>query len=201
LKKSFQIIAITQENFHKNEVSQICKLLAAGCKTLHVRKPHASTEALRSLLFQIPKPFYKNIVLHSHYELLKEFKLKGAHLPEKTRLSASAINFLHRNKLKIISTSFHSEKEINLNRRKYEYVFLSPIFASISKANYKGNFDLEKLKPLLKKKNNVVALGGINHKNLLSVQQAGFSAAASIGSIWKGNDPAKNYKKLISKIK
>ncbi|MEO8759791.1 MAG: thiamine phosphate synthase [Bacteroidia bacterium] len=134
--------------------------------------------------------------MHSHYKLAKEFDLKGIHLTEKERKS-KRIN----STLKIISTSFHSTTEILKNRRKYEYVFLSPVFDSISKQGYKSNFSLEELKFFLKRKKNIIALGGINAENIESVKQKGFAGAAILGSIWETKNPAKSYNELALKIK
>lgn len=201
MKNKFKIIILTTEGFSPGETDGICNLFKAGLSSLHIRKPNSTKEELRDYLLKIPKAFYKNIVVHSHYELIKEFKLQGAHLTAKSRASAKTINFLKRNKIKIVSTSFHSISEINQSRRKYEYVFLSPVFDSISKKNYKSNFDLGKLHSLLKRKKNIIALGGISDENIETVRRAGFHGGAVLGFIWKNKNPEKNYKKLISKIK
>jgi thiamine-phosphate pyrophosphorylase len=201
LNNRFKIILLTPEHFVKNEIDHVCRFFKSGLEILHMRKPSASKKDLRDYLKQIPEKFHKFIVLHNHYELVKEFHLKGAHLTSKSRISKNQIDFLIRNKIKIISSSFHSVKAINLNRRKYEYMFLSPVFDSISKTNYKSNFDLENLKPLLRKKKNIIALGGINDKNIASVKQIGFSGAAALGFVWESKKPMKNYKKLMLKIK
>jgi len=202
LNKSFKIIVITPEKFFENEIYFLGNLFAANLGLLHVRKPGFSKEELTDYLNQIPKRFYKRIILHAHFELVKTFKLKGAHLAEKTRKSVRQINFLNKNKIKIISASFHNLNEIKRCSRKYEYVFLSPVFNSISKNNYKSRLHLETLKPFLKKnKNNIVALGGICDKNIGSVKISGFSGAATVGYVWESKNPVKNYKKLLSKIK
>jgi thiamine-phosphate pyrophosphorylase len=200
LKTRFKIIVITPEHFLRNEITFVCKLFDSGLAILHIRKPSANSEELKNYLEKIPKKYYNRIVLHNHYELIKEFNLKGAHLTGKSRTSKKQISFVTRSKIKIISSSFHSVKEINLNRRKYEYMFLSPVFDSISKANYKSNFDLEKLKYFLKKKINIIALGGISDKNIKSVQQIGFSGVATLGFIWESKNAVKSYKKLALKI-
>ncbi len=201
MKKLFQIIIITPEKFIKNEIFSICKILNTKGSLLHLRKPDFSKEEMELYLRQFPESILNRIVLHSHYELVKTFKLRGAHLTENSRTSFKKINFLKRNKIKIISTSFHSVKEIKLSRRKYEYVFLSPVFDSISKLNYKSNFNPEKLNPFLKtNKSKIIALGGITLDNVVLAKQVGFSGAASIGYIWESKSPLKNYKALTSKV-
>lgn len=194
---SFELVVITPEKDFSKETEVICHLFKAGLKTLHVRKPNASLNELRGYIKNIPKTFHKRIVIHSHYNLTKEFKLKGIHLTEKTRKSK-----FRANDLKIVSASFHSTTDIFKSRRKYEYVFLSPVFDSISKQGYTSNFTNDELTLFLKKsKQNVFALGGINYRNILSVKKLKFSGAAALGYIWESKNPLERYKKLVSKIK
>jgi thiamine-phosphate pyrophosphorylase len=193
----FELIVITLEQNHPKEIETITSLFELGLQRLHVRKPNANTEELREYIQCIPKHFHKIIVIHSHYELTKEFNLKGIHLTEKARELKSKGN-----QYKIVSTSFHTTKDILKSRRKYEYVFLSPVFDSISKQGYKSNFKLEDLKSFLKSnKNKVIALGGINQQNINQAKEMGFSGAAVLGYIWGSKNPIENYKKLLSKIK
>ena len=200
MRTQFKIILLTPESSSKSEIKNICKLFSIGLSTLHLRKPGFSEIQLRHYLLQIPKKYHNRIVLHTHYALVKEFNLKGAHLTEKERASKKTIAFLQRTKIRIVSTSFHSTVHINRNRRKYEYVFLSPIFDSISKKGHKSRFILERIQSILKR-NKIIALGGINDKNILSTKEIGFAGAATIGYIWEGKNPVQQYKKLISKIK
>jgi thiamine-phosphate pyrophosphorylase len=192
----FKLIVITPEENHLKEVPLIILLFESGLQLLHVRKPKATESELRGYLEQIPKKFHKKIVIHSHYKLVKEFGLKGIHLTEKVRKTGRT-----NSALKIISTSFHTTADILKNRRKYEYVFLSPVFDSISKKSYKSSFDLEKLKSFLRKRKNVIALGGISAKNIETVKKVGFSGLAVIGTVWQSKNPVKSYKELALKIK
>jgi thiamine-phosphate pyrophosphorylase len=198
---SFSLIVITPEKKHPKEIEIICMLFKNGLSTLHVRKPGLAKDELKTYLQEIPKQFHKRVVIHAHYELLKEFNLKGAHLTEEAKISFNKVSFLKKEKLKIISASFHNYKDILKSRRIYEYVLLSPIFNSISKQGYKSNFDLDELKHLLKRKKNIIALGGIHSKNIKNLKKTGFYGAAVLGSIWESKNPVKNYKELVSKIK
>lgn len=193
---SFKLIIITPEKNHIKEFELIASLFESGLQLLHIRKPKASENELRNYLEQIPKKFYKKIIIHSHYKLAKEFGLKGIHLTEKVR-KTKRIN----SSMKIVSTSFHTANEVLKSRRKYKYIFLSPVFDSISKKGYKSNFDLEDLNSFLKKKKNIIALGGVNIKNIESIKETGFKGAATIGGIWESKNPVKSYKELALKIK
>jgi thiamine-phosphate pyrophosphorylase len=192
----FLLLVISPEKDHRKEIEIIASLFDEGLKTLHLRKPSFTEEKLRSYLQKIPKKFHKRIVIHSHYNLTDEFNLKGVHLPEKERKLKTRNVYP-----KIISTSFHTTTEILKSRKKYDYVFLSPIFDSISKKGYKSNFTSEELNLLLKKRKNVIALGGINPKNIKTTTQIGFTGAAVLGYLWKSKDSVTAYKELVSKIK
>jgi len=192
----FSLIVITPEKNHQKEIEIIAYLFECGLKILHVRKPTFTEDELRNYIEEIPKKFYKKIVIHSHYKLAKEFSLKGIHLTEKER-KLNRINSAS----KIISTSFHSIEEVLKSRRKYKYVFLSPTFDSISKQGYKSNFNLEELELFLKRKKNVIALGGINSKNIATIKQISFAGAAVLGFVWESKNLVKDYKELTLKIK
>ena len=82
--------------------------------------------------------------------------------------------------------SRHSFKELE-NITEYDYVFLSPIFDSISKVGYTHAFTSEDLlnaksTGLINKK--VIALGGINAENIPIAHQYGFGGVAVIGALW-----------------
>jgi thiamine-phosphate pyrophosphorylase len=193
----FTVVVITPEQTSPKETEVISGLFKAGLKTLHVRKPLAGIQELKSYLQHIPENFLKRIVVHSHYTLAKEFNLKGIHLTEKAKkLKVKSYN------VKVVSASFHSTKDILKSRRKYEYVFLGPVFDSISKKNYKSNFTSEELSIFLKRtKQHVTALGGINNKNIKTIKQLNFSGAAVLGYIWEAPDPVVAFKKLLSETR
>ncbi|HWY38863.1 MAG TPA: thiamine phosphate synthase [Bacteroidia bacterium] len=199
MKKHFHIILLTPEGYHDKEIHILNELFLAGLDTLHVRKPGFSKQKLRDYLAGIPRRFHKKTVIHSHYSLLKEFDLKGIHLTEKTRRKKLPV-FFNRKK-HALSASFHSIHDVKSSRRKYDHIFLSPVFNSISKKNYKSIFDREELTGFLRNKNNITALGGISDKNIKLVKQMGFAGAAVLGFIWENKSPRQAYKKLASKIK
>ena len=105
----------------------------------------------------------------------------------------------------IISASFHTLHDLNENDFPYQYVFLSPVFDSISKPGYSAKFELKRLAEelkLIKNKNpflpKVIALGGISAKNIIQVKEAGFSGAALLGAIWESANPVQAYQHIQS---
>lgn len=193
---------ISPEKIIQRETQKVIELFEAGLSVFHLRKPHASKEELIQYLENIPKKYHTRIVLHQHYGLAGKFKIKGVHLPEKKRNSTGAIRSLLRKKIKIVSTSFHSIEEISRSRRKYEYIFLSPVFDSISKKGYKKNFSIEDIRSELSSlQQNIIALGGVSNKNITTLKDARFKGAATIGYVWDSKTPIKKFQTLLSKVK
>ena len=87
-----------------------------------------------------------------------------------------------------LSRSCHSLEEIAQWKGVCDYLFLSPIFDSISKGGYTSAFTRETLLQayhdgLFSKP--VYALGGVSAYNIRSIYDYGFAGAAVIGSLWQ----------------
>jgi thiamine-phosphate pyrophosphorylase len=196
MAENFKLIIITPEKDIAGEAGIVNGLFGAGLELLHIRKPNHTIEETRNMLKAISVVFYPKIVLHNHYELLDEFNLKGAHLPERVRKGASTSWIKN-----IISTSFHAMEDILPEKINFDHAFLSPIFQSISKHGHNPSMDPNTLKNfLLSHKSEiqfpVIALGGVTDKSILQAQDMGFSGAACIGYIWKSPAPIEQFKKL-----
>ena len=71
-------------------------------------------------------------------------------------------------------------------KNDYDYVFLSPIFDSISKAGYKSSFTEEMLKDASSKgiiDKKVVALGGVTLDMIPYLKELNFGGAAMMGGV------------------
>lgn len=101
---------------------------------------------------------------------------------------------------------FHSLLELNNYRpeKRDKYVFVSPVFNSISKNGYNSSFDLAELKISLKqfhdKKNNdapqVIALGGMDEDKIGIARKIGFDGIALLGAVWHSHDPIEKFLKI-----
>jgi thiamine-phosphate pyrophosphorylase len=198
----FRLLVITAPQALPDEPRLLTELLAAGLARLHLRKPGWPAAQVEALIQALPAPFWARLVLHGHPDLVRRYALGGLHLTASQRAAAS-----RRPRLlpgQTLSTSFHSLAEIGQHRRRYDYVFLSPIFDSISKAGYAGNFDLVLVQSFLQKlasrpsyQPQVLALGGITPENIALAQQAGFAGAVALGSIWGNPDPVAAWQQLV----
>jgi thiamine-phosphate pyrophosphorylase len=184
---SFDLIVISSESDPSGEIEIISCLFKSGLEVFHLRKPDWSKEQVNNLLKKLPAAFHPKIVLHSHFELSETYDVKGIHLNEENKKRREEYS-----NYKIVSAAFHSLEDLTENVFPYEYVFLSPVFDSISKLGYKGQFDLTAIGEEWKRNQalpKVIALGGINEDNIQLVKQAGFSGAAVLGAIWQADDP------------
>ncbi len=158
------------------------------------------------LIADIKPEYHNRIVIHSHYSLMMDFPLRGIHLTEsqkrkKLRTWIKQKQLLLKNQNFTLSMSCHHLKELKKNLKKYAYVFLSPIFQSISKKNYGSSFDLSEVKRVLSKTEaDVVALGGCEIANFKKIYHLGFSGAAVLGAVWKTNDPVQNFLNIRREI-
>lgn len=191
-----KIIVISYPNRYPNEASIINDLFKNGLDILHLRKPLYSKEAMCYLLDMINIEYHNRIVIHSHYDLYLNniYDLNGIHL---TKDSKNYIN-KYINTTSKVSVSTHSFEEVLLFKDKTRYMFISPVFDSISKENYKSNISIEKLKNN-SYTNKLVALGGIQNINIESIKKLNLYGIALLGHIWKKDHEIENFK-IIKEI-
>jgi thiamine-phosphate pyrophosphorylase len=199
-----KLVVVTAEENTENEIEHLKAMLEIGLQTLHIRKPSFSKQEMKSFIRAIPGKYHKKLVLHSHHKLAIKYHLKGIHLPEYHRKSVFKYLYSYMYLYKMmrpgmsISTSFHDIYDImELPKSKYSYVFLSPVFKSISKKEYKPVYTLPKLQDKLREtKARVFAMGGVEESNLSVCQNVGFTGVGILGEIWQSPDPVEKFNKL-----
>ena len=190
------MIVITNPSSVINEIKIIHSLFEAGLELLHIRKPDYSEEKMKAFLSEIKVVFRTRLILHNHHQLAEDFGLNRFHFSEKDRKKTKPNRFLKPVRFPLtISTSTHSIDEFNALSNVFDYAFLSPVFPSISKENYQSKEDLlEALKKRTNFNTKLIALGGIQSKNINQVHNAGFDDIALLGSIWNSSNPLANFK-------
>lgn len=173
-----------------NEINTIHSLFENGLELFHVRKPEFSEEGMVDFVLSIGLEYRNKLVLHSHHHLAKSFGIKRLHFSKKN----IADSFLKPNSFKL-STSTHSIEEFNALSEDFDYAFLSPVFPSISKENYVSKTDLfEAIQKRTNFNTKLLALGGIETKNIKKTLDAGFDNVALLGTIWNSKNPIENFK-------
>jgi thiamine-phosphate pyrophosphorylase len=176
-----KLIVITTPQFFRGEAEAITSLFRAGLEILHLRKPGASVEELTALLRQLSAEYLPRIVTHEHFELVSAFPLKGIHLNSRNPQPPARYTG-H------ISCSCHSLDEVAARKPTCDYVFLSPIYDSISKEGYSSAYSPESLRQAQQAgiiDSRVIALGGIDEEHLSEIASLGFGGAAFLGDIWQ----------------
>jgi thiamine-phosphate pyrophosphorylase len=186
-----KLIVITSPDFINNEAWKINALFDVGLEILHLRKPKASKPEYVGLLNSVNSKYHPKIKIHEYFELTDNYDLLGVHLNVRNPVYG-------RKKEVKISKSCHSLEELHAID-KYDYVFLSPIFDSISKEGYASNFPDEVLKETSGQgiiNDKVIALGGIDKTTLPLIQNYAFGGAAVLGAIWNSENVVESFKQL-----
>ncbi|EAY28932.1 thiamine phosphate synthase [Microscilla marina] len=183
------IIVISSPQQELNEASIIGALFEHGLEVFHLRKPTYSIYDTEALIQAIEPKFRDRVVLHHHYALAEKYNLRGIHFTGHYVKSHSdqLTNWYDKAKQQAmtVSGSKHQLKELETLEVPYNYVFLSPVFDSISKAGYKSNFaDLKSIEKY-KSATQLIALGGISLDKIDQVKRMGFDGAAVLGTVWE----------------
>ena len=134
---------------------------------------------IRNLLNELSSEERNKIIIHDYHELYEEYSLRGIHINKNvTHLPKGYQGFKTR--------SCHSLEEVKLYKNDFDYVFLSPIFDSISKQGYKSAFTEEVLRTASREgiiDEKVVALGGVTFEKIPYLEELHFGGAAMMGGI------------------
>lgn len=191
-----KLIVITTESLFDGEVMALNRLFAEGMDTLHLRKPASEEREVETILDKINPIFHSRIVLHDHFQLTGKYDLKGIHLNRRnsTPLVGRRLS---------ISKSCHSISEL-AHAEQYNYVFLSPLFDSISKQGYSKAFTAEELTEATQNgfiNTNVYALGGINIQRIAEVAHYNFGGVVVLGALWADFEQTKDMKALVKRFR
>ena len=189
-------VVITEPAMLPYEAEVIPRLLDAGVWRVHVRKPGAEEVAVARLLEEIPPKYRKRLSLHDCHALARIYGVGGVHLNRRAPLPPEGFRGL-------ISRSCHSLEELLVYKDSCDYMFLSPVFDSISKQGYKSRFTLEEIRAFSDKMSlheKVFALGGVTPGNAGLLQKAGFGGVAVLGYIWEPFLKDGNVSALLSRV-
>lgn len=175
-----KLIVVTAPTFFVEEDQIITALFEEGLDILHLCKPDSQAIYAERLLTLIPERYHRRIVIHEHFHLKEEFGLMGIHLNRNCPQEPQ-------NYSGNVSCTCHSLDEVKNKKGVYDYVFLEPVFNSITRPERQAGYTAEELRQAGKEKiidSHVMALGGISLDNLLEVKDFGFGGAVVMGALW-----------------
>ena len=184
MKQAFKLIVITPADFFEGEIDILHQLFAMGLQYLHVRKPNATEAEIANFIERINPLHYSKLVLHQYHHLAKVYNLKGVHFNGKNPINQEYTAYQQ-------SYSAHGIAEIEQLNVHLDYVFISPVFDSISKTDYKAEIGLADLERLNNSSAHpIIALGGLNADTIIEAINANFAGAALLGALWQNPEQA-----------
>ncbi len=194
--KEKKLIAVSLPRFFPGEAEAVCRLVGEGLETFHLRKPESSEAEIRTFLQTLPPAFYPRIVLHDAFPLAGELGLKGVHLNRRNPAAPAGFRGS-------VSRSCHSVEELKACGG-YEYVFLSPIFDSLSKTGYGSRFTAPALRAAAEAgliDSHVIALGGMDWSTIPQIEPYGFGGAAVLGALWQDYAASRDTGALLQRFR
>lgn len=191
-----KLIVMTQPTFFVEEDKILTSLFEEGLDCLHLYKPDSSPMYAERLLTLLSDDFYSKIVVHDHFYLKEEYKLRGIHIDDEQTPVPNG----YKGKISRTCKRIENLKEI---KRHADYVFLKSIFDSQTFSNEKSSFTANELENAAKRgliDRHVYALGGMNIDNLRIAKDLGFGGVVISGDLWNRFDihQEQDYKELIS---
>ena len=175
-----KIIAITTPKIISDDGYIIRGLLDNGVDIVHLRKPESTIDECRRLLSNLGEEYRARIVVHDYPELYYEFSLRGVHINKNIGTLPDGYDGLR-------TRSCHSFEEVVRYKDECDYLFLSPIFDSISKAGYHSAFDECSLRQASISgviDSRVIALGGVTFNKIDYLKNLNFGGVAMSGAIY-----------------
>lgn len=169
-------IAITPYHPVDGEAALIDRILDSGWEAVHLRHPEASLKEVKNIIEAVSPTNRSKIHLHGHFALTYEFNLGGLHLNRRCPTPPPGY-------VGCLSRSCHSIEEV-LESMEMDYVTLSPIFDSVSKAGYvSSGFDFARLSSSPHPP--AIALGGITPERWAALKRYQFDGFAVLGYLFK----------------
>ena len=190
--QQMKIIIITTPEIRQGETAIINALFQEGLQRLHLRKPSATASRMEEYINQIDPAYRSRIVLHDHHDLVRKMHLGGIHLNSRNPLPPAWLAEESQTHPITISRSCHSIAEAREQLPHSDYIFLSPIFDSISKEGYQSAYTEDELRQAVEEgilTAKTYALGGISLTNLPTLHRLGFQGAAILGDLWSRPTP------------
>lgn len=175
-----KLLLLSTSDFFVEEDTIINALFEEGLDLLHLRKPGSEPVYSERLLTLLPEQWHNQIIVHEHFYLKEEFNLRGIHLSERNPEPPTG----YRGQL---SRSCHDLGQLTATKTGMDYVFLSPVFDSITYPDRHAAYTDQELHDaaragLIDRK--VMAAGGINSETLPLLADYGFGGAVILGDLW-----------------
>ena len=206
-KKSLLLYAVTDRNWLNNDTlyEQVEKTIKGGVTFVQLREKNLDEENLINEALEIHKlcrnyniPF----VVNDNVEIARAINADGVHVGQNDMEAINARNILGNDKIIGVSVQT-AEQAIIAEKQGADYLGVGAVFPTGSKTDAE-DVSYETLKEICETVSiPVVAIGGINASNVLTLKGSGIAGIAVISAIFGADDieyATKNLKKLTAKV-
>ena len=167
-------IIYTPEEEVSTEIEKIVSMFELGADFLYLRKPNKDISYWYAYVEQFPYGKESKMIT-SDFKLLHDLKLGGFHFKREMLKSLSEKDLSENLRMLkesnfISSGTAHDLSELKKMDGQFDIILISPLFDSISKKEYLGNWDLDNLKTFTDKRTSKTSLligqSGINNQNI-----------------------------------
>lgn len=178
--------------------------LEAGCRWLLLREKDLDSETLAAFgkpLAKAARDAGAKFLVSADVNAAVALKADGVHLPRR-RAFADAVTEV-RNALgpgALVGVSTHNPAEIReANELAVDYMTLSPIYPSISKAGYGSGLGAETLRQYCALATKpVIGLGGVTPERLTDALACGLTGLAVLGAVMQSVEPANEVAAMVT---
>ncbi len=195
---------ITDSSLSKNgSINNVKAAVSAGCRIIQYREKNKCTKDMLEEAKKIKEMCKSKAVflVNDRVDIALAVDADGVHLGKEDMPYAAAREMLGPDK--IIGLTVHNASEAaEAQGIGADYVGLSPIFATSTKKDAGkpcGTAMIGKVKAKIKIP--IVAIGGINRKNVAEVIKSGADSAAAISAVMNSNDVQKEVSYFIRIIR
>ena len=200
------IIVLSPENAYPGERQWVNRLFAAGLRRFHLRKPGWRDADFEAYLENISPDWRTKVVVHQCHGAVEKYHLGGWHCKDREEQLKSipplraSVPFPT-----TLSRSIHRLDDLDGDLTSWDYVFLSPVYRSITKANYGPRWERTELEAAIRRCKDlspakVYALGGVEPGNIPDCALMGFDGVALLGAIWSSHHPIRMFREAKEAI-
>lgn len=206
IRKSMLLYVVTDRSWLKESQSliSVCEdILKNGATFLQIREKDLDfnifkTEAIRlkKLCMRYNVPY----VVNDNVELALEIDADGVHVGQSDIKGRDIRNIIGENKILGISVG-SVEEAIAAENAGADYIGVGAVFATSTKKDA-DNLTVDKLKQITSSVSiPVVAIGGINNKNLIKLSGSGIDGVAVVSAIFASDNPSSATVELLEIVR
>ncbi|MCH8003246.1 MAG: thiamine phosphate synthase [Nanoarchaeota archaeon] len=201
-----KLYVITESTISKNRSNEfiVKEAIKGGAEIIQLREKNWDKNRIKEEAIKLLKICRENnvlFILNDYVDVALEINADGVHLGQ-SDMSIKGAREISNKKYKnlIIGLSTHSsEQAIKADKEGTNYITIGPIFKTRSKDYTVGTNIINQIINKINKP--LIAIGGINKKNIDSVLDQGVKSVAVISAVVGADDVKEDARELVKKIK